>query len=362
MPDIFGREPRDYEHLAMLDDAGVLDSYLDDQATVWSQPRHNFDALGARGSIESLQDVEPHAQALGYLSNNLQAMQAMVQEVLYTEFRLDDFLPIKMDVPEGAASYSYKVLDRVGQGRFIDREGTSAPSAGVALRNVPYPLAYGGIKPTWTREDLRQAMFGGVALDTEIIRAGTIGAMDHIEQVGLLGDGIRDFEGLVDHSGITDTDESAKWATLTPDNLVKRLQAITLAAITRTEEVFGRTMRSGFCLYLPLVQAALVSETRLTDINMSVWNYYKANNSWTTYTGETPMLKWVTELAGAAGSSNDRAIVGFKNDAVMEMAIPFMPRVLSIMDEGFRLTAPIEYKVSGLNVKHPKAMHYHDII
>ena len=47
MPDIFGRDPGDYEHLRMLDDAGVLETYLADQATAWGNRPHNFDALGS---------------------------------------------------------------------------------------------------------------------------------------------------------------------------------------------------------------------------------------------------------------------------------------------------------------------------
>ena len=44
----------------------------------------------------------------------------------------------------------------------------------------------------------------------------------------------------------------------------------------------------------------------------------------------------------------------------MEMAIPFEPRALTVLNEAYRIIAPMEYKISGLNVKHAAAIRYVD--
>ncbi len=145
------------------------------------------------------------------------------------------------------------MVDHVGLGRFIDNDGDSAPSANAGVRLVPYPLEYAGIVPEWTIEDLRRAMFTGVALDAETVTAAIRGAMDHIETVGLEGDASRRLKGLTNLATtgagkVSRSDAASAISALTPDDMVKFLQAEALKIITDTKEVFGRTLRSGLCI------------------------------------------------------------------------------------------------------------------
>ena len=132
--------------------------------------------------------------------------------------------------------------------------------------------------------------------------------------------------------------------------------------IEDTAEVFGRNIRSGLCFYMPITQAALVTNTRLSNREISIWDYFVTHNAWHSYTGEEIQLKWVQELKGAAASSNDRMLIAFHNPVVMEMAIPISPRVIHSIDQNYGVSAPIEYKISGLNVKRPGPCKYIDII
>ena len=369
--DIFGRNQRDYKHLHAVKEEGVdPKDYLRSSATrLWgtSAKTHNFAALEP-GSLYTA--FEGSAQVLGFVTHNLQAIQSMIDEILYTEYRLPEFIPIKTDVPEGATEYSYRVTDRVGLGSFIDNSGSEAPSANVATRLVPYILQYAGIVAEWTVEDLRRAMFSGVPLDTETVEAATMGAMDHIEMVGLSGDASRNFTGLINQSAATSptanqvplsTISGGSFASQEPDDLLATLQAEVVGFINDSKEVFGRTLREGFTIYLPLSQAAVVRHKRLPDLNMSVWEYFVNNNAWTHYTGNQPQLKWLAELEDAGDGTNvDRMIIGLNHNRVMEMAMPISPRVLTISDKGFTICAPLEYKVSGLNVKRTRGLRYVD--
>ena len=361
MPDIFGREPLGYRHLRDMHEGGpeVLKSYLKNQeSTPGGLGSHEFNALNAR-RLENAQ-----AQPIGYMTDNLQSIQAMVEEILYTDFRLDGYVPIITNVPEGAKTYSYRVLDRVGQGRFIDNDGTNAPSANVSLKTVAYTLEYAGIVPEWTRRDVQHAMFGGVALDNETVRSATIGAMDHIEEVGLTGDSERGLMGLINQATGTGkvprTDATETIDSMTGDQIVEFLQGEVTKIITSSAEVFGRSIRSGLCIYLPLEHGATVNDKRLTDIDKTAWEYFAEHNLWFTYTGERPMLKLVAELDGAGASNADRMIVALKNERIMEMAMPMSPRIIGMYDWGYSLTAPMEYAISGLNLKRPAGVRYVD--
>ncbi len=361
MPDIFGRNAQDYAHILALSDADQR-SQVDAMSRV-AGGRDIFDALPRAGQqiMQPLADVETNAQALGFLTNNLQAIQAMVEEILYLDFRINDWIPMVTDVPEGAVTYAYRVVDRQGQGSFISNMGTDANSAEANVRLQPYGLEYGGILPEWNYEDLRRAMFGGISLDRETIQAGTEGCMDHIEQIGLLGDSSVNFQGLTNHSDISIANASGTLASMTAAQVLTFLQSQTTAAITRTNEIFGRVLKRGFTFYVPINQYALITETPLGDnSDKSIWDFYKTNNTWYNYTGEMPMIKAVAEMDQAGAGSSDRMLVGFNESRVMEMAMPFGPRVINTIQKPFGVCTPMEYKISGLNVKRPGAMQYVD--
>lgn len=374
MADIFGKEQRDYAHLRYLEQAGRLQAAQREWTQARGYPSHDFNALDRFLQGPVWTRTEESAQAFGFVLNNLQAVMAMIDEILYTADRLTEMVPLAMDVPEGAATYSYRVLDRAGEGDFISFDGTDAPSAAVSQYNVPYTLHYAGIVPKWTIEDMRRARMTGLPLDTETIEAAVRGAMNHIERVAFTGDTPRALQGLTNlpvpsidatpsgnqvyYRSATDQIQS-----MTAEATINFLQEQTTRVITQTQEVFGRTLMGDLCIYMPLEAAAHVSETRVLDTGMNVWEYFSRNNSWFSYTGRAPMLKWLAELdtAGAvSGGTNDRYIWALKDRRVMELAVPIMPRVLNVENKSYTICAPMEYKISGLNVKRPQAITYID--
>jgi len=358
MPDIFGKEQHDYRHLTRIQRAGLMDSH---NAQLKARGRiHDFNALKA--IPVPLKDTEASAQALNFVTNNFQAIQAQIEEILYTDFRLNELIPIKTNgIPEGARSYSYRVTNSYGQGKFIDNAGKTANSASVSLQNVPYSLEYGGIIPSWTLEDARNAAFGGIPLDTSTIQAGTEGCMDYIELVGLEGDSARSLEGLTNHSDITTDTASKTFAASSALELVEFVQNGITELIEATEEVFGRVIKTGMTLYLPVEQAGVMMHTNYADdASKTVWEYVKRNNLWTHYTGTELALGIVAELKEAGAGSTDRALFGFNDERVMEMAMPIAPRLTNTIQVAYGVEAPMEYKISGLNVKRGTAMRYYD--
>lgn len=384
MPDVFGRTPQSYRHFDALIAQKCLDEYLEGRAQRASErigiavPRHDL-------NVRVTRSAEGNAQVLAWATNSIEAIQSMIDEVFYTEDRTAEMVPIESNIAEGAQTYAYRVVDRVGKGRFIEYDGTSAPSASVGVRLVPYQIAYAGIIASWTLQDLRAAMMTGVALDSETIMAATTGARDHIETVAFTGDDERGFKGLINQPTATSNknrvthvnataahtaegksvggDESLI-SKLTPDEMVAFLQRYTTQVITSTKEVFGRTIMGDLCIYMPIAQAATLNETRLPDTGMNVWQYFAQNNSWSSYTGRAPTLKWLAELGEVTATVNNaadtRAIWAVKSKQVMEMAIPIMPRVITVLNEGYRICAPLEYRLSGLNVKRPRSIIYVD--
>ena len=368
MPDIFGREPEDYGTLQALSEAlgdeGVR-QHQEYQARRIGAPVHNFNALGAYRSQASLIEAdEPNAQAIQYIASNLTAIQQMADEILYQETRFQDYVSINMNIPAGSKSYGVRVTDTVGQGQFIDVAGSNAPTAGASQRLVTYPLRYGGIIPEWTFHEIRNAMVAGFPLTMEVLQAGMDGAVNHIEQLVFKGDDLTGIKGLINHGDVTVEAATGGLAGLTGQQLVDELQKHVRKFIADSNEIIGRRLRGGFCIYVPTVQCGVITDKRLPDGNdLTAWQFFQRHNQWKEMTGEDIMLKSLLELKDAAANkTDDRMIIGLiNNDRVLEYAVPLAPRIVHVIPQAFGIQAPIEYEVEpGITMKRPDAIKYID--
>ena len=366
MPDIFGKNPSDYEFVRRLQ----ADDQWEPQQRAYAaqrgnKPYHNFNALGS-GAPNGYLRAEEEAQAFGFLTDNLLAIQTMVDEVLYVRNRLPDLIHLNTAIPEGATSYSVRVMDYAGRGGYITGDGTDAPNATAAMRLVPHRVDYAGIDANWTVEDLRNAMFAGVPLDSESLEAATRGALNHMEEVALLGDAARGTTGLCNlpitgRGKVTRNDAGSKFLAgpgATTRNLINDEIS---ALIEDTNEVFGDIITDMLCVYLPVKQYNLLS-TRFIgeEEDRSIMRALLEDNAWTHRTGSRPMFKSVQELKGVAANNKDRMVTACKDRRVCEVGVSISPRVIRIMDKGRTHTAQVEYKFSPLFVKRPDTIRYLD--
>ena len=365
MPDIWGREIEDYDHLRAM--GPQAQDFLRRRAAARNQPVHNFNTGRLR--------VETNAQAFAYITENTQAVDSMIYEIMYTQHRLPEMVPMNTSIPEGAQTWAYRVVDGTGLGTWIDNDGTALPSATASQRLVPYLLGYAGIAARWTVDDLRVAQHAGFGLSDMTMRHAVEGAMDHMEMVGFSGDSARGLEGLTNLStAAAPTGSQVKLTTAaanqdfvslqaTPSEIVEDLQGYVEDMITSTQEVLGGRIRSPLNVYLPIDKAGIVLHTRLSDVSMTVWDYFAMNNLWTHYTGQQPRLRILKELKNAAVSgTNDRMVLAVFDPMVFEMGVPISPRARETQMNGLEVSVPFEYKFSGLQVKIPGGIQYVDNI
>ena len=208
MPDIFGKHPEDYSVLRARKENGTWDRYVATQATLRPPALgyHDFEAWGS-GAPKELQRATEDAQALGFLTNNMLAIQTMIDEVLYTQYRLPMFVAINTSISEGATSYGVRTKNRVGRAARISAPGQDAPNATVSQALQARNIYYYGLDAIWTLDELRGAMMGGMALDTYSIEAAVEGSLETMESVALNGGGYDGTTGLLNHSTGTGDDD-----------------------------------------------------------------------------------------------------------------------------------------------------------
>ncbi len=203
----------------------------------------------------------------------------------------------------------------------------------------------------------------GTDYAAKTVEAGTEGCMDHIEIVGLEGDATFGLTGLTNSPDIPASNSVKTIANMSDDEMIEFIQSNVSAIIADTAEVMSRIIKTGLTLYVPLAQETLIGDTKTSvTADKTVWEYVKVNNQWTRKTGQELKMVTVAEMAGAGAASTDRCLFGFNNDRIMEMAMPIQPRAIRTIETHYGIDVPMEYKISGLNVKRPTAMRYVDAI
>lgn len=373
MADIFGREPGDYEVVRFMQEEGVWDEYQRQEAKerAFALPSHDFDALGSwSGGVPApFERATQDAQAVGFVTNNLLAIQTFVDEILYTRYRLPDFIAINTNIPEGARTYGLRVLDRVGRAKRITAPGFDAPSATRAQAFVDHPLHWYGLDAEWSLDELRGAMYAGLPLDTESIEAAVMGTMETMEEVGLTGGDYGD-QGLFNlpttgANAVTQSDSPNPWANDAMTALAIRSQINTQLSgvISLTKETIGRDIVAGMGVYLPGPQYDLLTDYYVGDnADKTLMRAILEDNPWTHFSGEDLMIHRVVELEGIISGGNDRMVIAMKNERVCEMGVSISPRVLTVMPKGRVICAQVEAKFSPLFVKRANIIRYVDDI
>ena len=300
----------------------------------------------------------------------------MTEEILYTDFRLPGYIPIISSVPEGAKTYAYRVVDQVGRSgvHHQRRNGRAGCLGSTAHRALPAPLCRDRAVLDY-RGPAGRGLHGAAPGRVHARRRVCAGASTKSQKVAFVGIPEEDVPGITNLpiTGDDAVNHQAQAANKTFEDLlgtangteeIRKLITTALGQVIEdTEEVFGNLISMGMCIYLPRKQYNLLTSTPFgDDANKSVWDFIKLYNPWTEETGETPMLKSLLELKGAAPGDDDRMIVAVNDTRVWEMAIPIYPRVITTLYLGFDVKAPMEFKISAPNIKRPGAIRYIDKI
>ena len=373
MPDIFGRNPEDYEIVRHRVREGTYDRALETNARMRpaAQPLHDFNAWGA-GVPQEHERATQDVQAMGFLTNNMLAIQTMVDEIMYTAYRLPEFVHINTSIDEGATSYGIRVHDRTGRAARISAPGQDAPNATVAQALVTRPMFYYGLDAMWSLDELRGAMFGGMPLDTQSIDAAVQGSLETMEAVALTGGGIDGVTGLINHSAATSPSgvqvnlqtqgNNMTFSDLTSEQIRTLINTDISWVISNSAETLGRNIRMGMTVYLPGDQYDLLTTRYLGDnAERTIMRGLMEDNPWTHFTKGSPInIARMLELESAnnPGSTTDQMVIGLMHERIGEIGVSIMPRVITILNKGRDFVAQVESKYSEYFFKRPNTVRY----
>ena len=369
MPDIFGRTEDEYTLRRDLRAAGDLEAYeASRRARVPGVPRHDFNAFGA-GIPAEYRALGETAQAFGYVTNNMLALSGVIDEVMYTTYRLPLYMFVNNAVPEGATSWGDRITRRVGRAQPIPADGSSVPRASVSSTIASVPLIDYGLEGAWTRAEIRGAMFGNFPLQMETIEAAITGTLDSMEVRALTGDG--GGQGLVNQpttgtGAVTLNTQPASMTIETDLNAVQIRSLINTeisSIIADTDEVFGRNVTQGMTVLLPPAQYDRLSDLYIgNDARMTLLRSLLDDNPWTNRTGNPLMIESCIELEEVGPSDVDRMVTTVRDRRVAEFPVAIEPRLIRLFEDRYSVCAPVEAKFGDCWVKRPKVIRYRDAV
>lgn len=299
------------------------------------------------------------AQALNFLRQQTRVQSARAFNVEYDIVDYMSLVPVNTDYPEWASGVDFQVGDLAGAAKWQSGWAEDVPKADVSLINVGVDFAMYAVGYGYNVEEVGKAQFAGFPLTARKAIAARQAADVFCAETALYGGGHPGWTGLINLSGVTPvlspdtgTGSARNWVNAagvgqkTPEQIVAELNQLVMGAPSATgvlSSLIGDTI-----LLPPLAyQYIAMTPYGVTSPNMSILQYFMANNVYTTRTGrpitirELPALATAATAAGVVGQGR---AVGYRNSQdSLELPMPMPFRFEDVYQSG-----PLQWNVPGI--------------
>lgn len=338
-------------------------------------PRHTFtiDATTAEklgrnvGEQVTFVDGLPTTDdGLAFYISQLANLESRIYEAKYTAINFEELIPINTDVPEWADSWDYISYDAVTLGKFIGSSADDLPNVSIAANKTSVPIGYAGNMFDYSLDELRKSQQLRIPLDMTKARAARRGAMEHMQRVAYFGDAARNMTGLFNNPNLAIDNSVLDWYNVatTGDQIVADMNELLTDVWVNSANVH---LPNAFIL--DSRRFALIATTPMsaTFPNMTILEYFKKNNLFTSVTGRelavfSRLQLSAAELAknGVSNGSKDRMVAYELNDENLGMVNPIPWRSLAPQLHNLMVKIPNEYKCSGVEWRYVFSGAYRD--
>lgn len=298
------------------------------------------------------------AQALNFVRQQSRVMSARAFNVEYDIVDYQSLVPVNTDYPEWSSGADFQIGDMAGAAKWQSGWAEDVPKADVSLINVGIDFAMYAVGYGWNVEELGKAQFAGFPLTSRKAVAARQAADIFCAETALYGGGHPGWTGLINKTGVTPvvspangTGSARNWVDAngvgqkTPEQIVTELNSVLQGAPSRSgvlTSLLGNTV-----LVPPMVMNYITNTPYgVTSPNMTIYQYFLANNVYTQRTGQPVVVRELPALSTAAIGSVDGQgrIVGYRNSSdSIEFPMPMPYRFLDVHQHG-----PLQYQIPGI--------------
>lgn len=124
-------------------------------------------------------------------------------EAEYPELRAPEFIPLMTEVPPEAASFTYRMLDKMGQAAIINEDGTDAPKVDIKGEEWQQPIVTIGASYGYNILDTMRASRMGIPLEAYKAEAARFACEYLMENLAAVGNSNYGLAGLTNAPNIT---------------------------------------------------------------------------------------------------------------------------------------------------------------
>jgi hypothetical protein len=301
--------------------------------------------------------------------SNFEAFENVFYTPMYDKIHWTKVIPeasVEFDIADGASSASYGVKDWAGRGEFRRDLDGDVPTVGMNVsKPVEVPILDAGVAAYVDRTDMRTYQFAyGGKLDAELPQVMRWASDRHIETTFFYGYAPGNFEPWMDYSGVTavqaaqnEAATSRAWADKTGDEILIDINTAINTIWSGTRENHTPGM-----IALPSAQYAQLATKRLLDQNLTVLQFVKENNLYSSVTGQPLQIIPIPHLDGAGAGGTQRMVVWEHDAKNFKMPFPIPHTLLAPQLVGYKINLLAEYKFGSFHVRYPASMIYMDEI
>ena len=138
-------------------------------------------------------------------------------EAEYPELRASEYIPLMTEVPPEAATFTYRMLDKMGQAQIIAESGNDAPKVGIKGQEWQQPVVTVGISYDYTILDTMRAARMNIPLDAYLAESARFSCEFEMEQLAAIGNAAYGLAGLTNAPNISAVTQlsiaSGNWVT-----------------------------------------------------------------------------------------------------------------------------------------------------
>lgn len=299
------------------------------------------------------------ALALNFLRQQTRVLSERAFDVEYDLVDYASLVPVNTDYPEWSSGVDFQIGDMAGAAKWQSGWAEDVPKADVSLISVGVDFAMYAVGYGYNVEEIGKAMHAGFPLTARKAIAARQAADIFVAETALYGGGHPGWGGLINMPGVTPaaspdtgTGSARNWVDAngvgqkTPEQIVAELNRLLMGAPSATgilSSLIGDTI-----LLPPLAyQYIALTPYGVTSPNMTILQWFMANNIYTTRTGRPITIRELPALAGAGTAANavgqGRAI-GYRNSQdALELPMPMPYRFLDIHQHG-----PMQWQIPGI--------------
>jgi hypothetical protein len=304
-----------------------------------------------------------------FIEQQLRAQESTLYKPFYEGLKARQWLPIKQ-VPPGAQTFGYNILDGYGRAAVISHASDELPTGGLGVEQRTGRLVIVGASIIYSREELRAAQYAqtqgaGFDLETEQAELQMRAVEEQIQSLALTGNhldsngavvtgNVLGFTGFFNNPDVpvltsgVDFDSGATSGAA----MLAELRRWYNQVLTQSKGVFvPNTILFPMSTYLAINAKPVGTDATIGTTVMQA--FQQGLRSPVT-------IDWDSNLETAGAGSTKRAVVYFKSPSVAQMVMGFEAQIYAPEYQNLTVSRAIEAKTGGTILRQPLALVYAD--